>query len=77
MSATGSRQIDYAFYAKAGFLLGLALFVVGAGGEVVGHAFFEPLPAWGETILFDMEVVGLVVGFSSPIGFGIVLPLTE
>lgn len=77
MSATGSRQIDYAFYAKAGFLLGIALFAVGAGGEVVGHAFFEPLPDWGAMLLFDMEVLGLLIGFFSPIAFGIFLPLTE
>ena len=77
MSATASRQIDYAFYAKAGFLLGVAMFVVGAGGELVGTALFGSLPGWEATLLFDLEVFGVLVGLFAPIVFGIVLPLTE
>ena len=68
---------DYQTYAKWGFFLGLALLLFGAGGEIVGHAFFEPLPAWENTLFLSAEVVGIVVGFFSPIVFGIVMPLIE
>ncbi len=68
---------DYAQLAKTGFLLGLSMFVVGIAGDVLVHAYFESVPAWEETLLFDLEVVGLLVGFFSPLVFGIVLPLTE
>lgn len=70
-------DLNYALLAKGGFLLGLGLFIVGAGGELVGHAVFGSLPAREETLLFDLEVLGLVIGFFSPILFGIFLPLTE
>jgi len=76
-STSTSAQIDYAFYAKAGFLLGVTLFVVGAGGELVGTAFFGSLPAWETTLLFDLEVLGILLGLFAPLTFGIVLPLTE
>ena len=68
---------DYALLAKAGFLLGLGLFAIGLGGELVGHTYFGTLPTWEETLLFDLEVIGLIVGFFSPFVFGIFLPLTE
>ncbi|MEF8851622.1 MAG: hypothetical protein V5A44_03730 [Haloarculaceae archaeon] len=77
MSASTSRQIDYAFYAKAGFLLGLALFVVGTGGELVGTVLFGSLPVWEETLLVDLEILGILAGLCAPLGFGVVLPLTE
>lgn len=70
-------DLDYAFLAKAGFFVGLGLLVIGAGGELIGHAYFEPLPAWEETLFFDLEVLGLLIGFFSPFLFGIFLPLTE
>ena len=72
-----SGTIDYGLFAKTGFLLGLGLFLVGAGGELIGHAYFEPLPGWEETLFFDLEMIGLVVGFVSPFLFGVFLPLTE
>lgn len=37
-------DLDYAFLVKTGLLLGLGLLVIGAGGELIGHAYFEPLP---------------------------------
>ena len=70
-------ELDYAFLTKAGFLLGLGLFVLGGGGEFLGHALYGPLPAWVDTLLFDLEAVGLVIGFFSPFIFGIFLPLTR
>ena len=72
-----TRSIDHARYAKLGFLLGLGLFVIGGGGEIVGHAVYGTLPAWEDALLFDLEVIGLLVGFLSPFVFGIALPLIE
>lgn len=77
MSTATSTQTDYAFLAKAGFLLGVALFVVGAGGELVGTAVFGSLPSWETTLLFDMEVLGILVGLFAPLTFVIVMPLVE
>ncbi|RXK51747.1 DUF7860 family protein [Halorientalis pallida] len=72
-----SATFDYQTYAKGGFFLGLALLVIGVVGSVVGHTFFEPLPAWENTLFVGAEFTGLVIGFFSPIVFGIVLPLIE
>jgi hypothetical protein len=72
-----TRSLDHARLAKLGFLLGLSLFVVGAGGEMLGRAVFGTLPAWEATLLFDVEAIGLVVGFFSPLVFGVALPLLE
>lgn len=68
---------DYITLAKGGFFLGLALFLVGAGGEVIGHALYESLPAWENTLFLYSEGIGLLVGFFSPLLFGVVMPLTE
>jgi hypothetical protein len=68
---------DYQTYAKGGFFFGLALLVIGIAGSVVGHAFFEPLPAWENTLFLGAEFLGIAIGFFSPIVFGIVLPLIE
>lgn len=73
----GHNDIDHATWAKLGFLFGLALFALGAGGELVGHALYGTLPTWEDTLFTYAEGVGLVVGFLSPWVFGIVLPLTE
>lgn len=75
MSHTSS--IDYAKRAKQGFVLGALLFTVGVLGEVLGHAVLGGLPAWEETLLFDAEVLGVLIGLIVPLVFGIVLPLTE
>ncbi|WP_276254905.1 hypothetical protein [Halomontanus rarus] len=70
-------SLDYQRLTKGGLGLGLALFLVGAVGTLVGHAYFEPLPEWFDVLLFDFEVLGLLVALFSPILFGVVLPLTE
>lgn len=69
-------SLDHAAVAKKGFLLGVALFAVGALGEVVGHAYFA-VPALAEQLFFGMEVTGVALGLLVPIIFGAVLPLTE
>ena len=74
---TRTRSLDHARLAKLGFYLGLGLFALGGGGEIVGHALYGSLPAWEDALLFDIEVIGLLVGFFSPFVFGIALPLIE
>jgi len=70
-------SFDYPKLTKAGFLLGVTLLVVGFVGEVVGRAFFGPLPGWERTLFFDLEVLGVLVGLLAPFVFGVALPLTE
>jgi hypothetical protein len=72
-----SESTDHASLARTGFLLGLALFVAGAGGELLGTAAFGTLPGWEAALLFDMEVLGIALGLFSPLVFGVVLPLVE
>ena len=71
------RNLDYADWTKRGFLLGVGLLALGALGELLGHAFFGPLPAWEDTLFTSAEVVGILVGFFSVWVFGVILPLTE
>lgn len=75
MSHTSS--MDYAKRAKQGFAVGAALFVVGVLGEAVGHAVPGSLAGWQQTLLFDAEVLGVLIGLLVPLVFGIVLPLVE
>jgi uncharacterized membrane protein YGL010W len=72
-----SEDLDYAALTKIGFGLGVGLFLAGAIGEFVGHAYFAPLPGWETALLFDLEVLGILLGLFSPILFGAVLPLME
>lgn len=69
--------LDYASWAKTGFLSGLVLLLAGAGGEIIGHTLLESIPAWEATLFLYSEIVGVAVGFFSVMVFGIVLPLTE
>lgn len=70
-------SLDYPRLTKLGVALGLSLFAVGAAGSLVGPTLFGPLPGWERTLLFDAEVIGVVLTLLSPLVFGIVLPLTE
>jgi hypothetical protein len=70
-------DIDYATLTKRCFLLGLGLFVIGALGGTAAGATGGQVPAWEQTLFFDLELVGLLIAFVSPFLFGIVLPLTE
>jgi len=74
---TRHSNLDHAFLAKAGFLVGLGLFVFGVGGELLGHSVLHNLPAWEYTLFGYAEIVGLVIGFFSPWVFGVALPLLE
>ncbi len=68
---------DYPRYAKLGFFAGVAMFLIGGIGSAAGNAFFGPLPAWETTLLFDLELFGILTALFSPLVFGIVMPLTE
>ncbi|WP_121742642.1 DUF7860 family protein [Natronorubrum halophilum] len=70
-------NLDYPLLIKAGFLTGLSLFTLGAGGELLGSMLFETLPAWEHTLFLYSEALGLVVAFFTPWIFGVLLPLTE
>ena len=70
-------SIDYSRYAKLTFLAGVAAFTVGAVGSVLGHGPLGTVPAWEETLLFDLEIVGILTALLGPLVFGVVLPLTE
>jgi hypothetical protein len=70
-------DIDYPTVTRRAFLLGVSLFLIGALGEVVGHALFGTLPGWEETLLFEAEVVGVLLALIAPIVFGLIMPLTE
>jgi len=69
--------MDHAMLAKRGFLLGVGLFALGALGEVGGHALVGTLPALVDTLLTDMEALGILLALFSPLVFGVVLPLVE
>lgn len=71
------RNLGYGALVKMGVLLGVAMFVVGAGGEWAIHAGGFPLAGWQETLFFDLEALGILLAFVSPIAFGVVLPLVE
>lgn len=69
--------LDYPTLAKRGVVVGLSLLAIGLGTEFITHALHYQLPAWENTLLFDVSVLGLLVFLFSPLVFGIVLPLTE
>ncbi|WP_257299355.1 hypothetical protein [Haloarchaeobius sp. FL176] len=71
------NSVDYTRLTRVGFLLGLGLFVAGAGAELAGHAIWGTLPAWEETLLTDSVALGIIVAFCSVFGFGIAMPLME
>lgn len=70
-------NIEYERLTKLGFLLSLAIFAVGAGGELTAAAMHMSLPAWENTLLVDLEIIGVIGALFTPLVFGIILPLTE
>ncbi|PSP63054.1 hypothetical protein BRC76_03690 [Halobacteriales archaeon QH_8_67_36] len=71
------RDMDHATLAKRGFVLGVGLFALGALGELAAHALVGPLPGWSNTLLTDMEALGILLALFAPLVFGVVLPLVE
>lgn len=69
--------IDYPTMTKRVFFVGVALFLAGALGELIGQAYFSEVPGWIEMLLFDAEVLGILVAVFGVFVVGIVLPLTE
>lgn len=72
-----NASIDHGQWAKRGFLLGVGLLALGAGGEILGHLFFDSLPAWENTFFTYSEGIGILVGMASVWVFGVMLPLME
>jgi len=68
---------DYASLARTGFLLGVALFAVGVAGTLLSTTVFSSIPGWERSLIFYMEVLGILFGLCSPLVFGVVLPLLE
>lgn len=68
-------DIDYPKAAKGGVVLGLALLFAGEIGGYASSRF--QLPAWEQTLFFDLAILGLLVFVISPLLFGLVMPLTE
>ncbi|WP_436934851.1 DUF7860 family protein [Halovenus marina] len=69
--------VDYAKMTKSGFALGLALFVIGAVGGILGHTILSPIPDWENTLFLYSEGIGILVGFFSIWIFGVFLPLVK
>ena len=69
--------IDYSRWAKASFLSGVALLLLGAAGEFALVETGRSVPEWVHTLLVDVEMLGVLVALVLPIVFAIVLPLTE
>lgn len=70
-------DLDYQWWAKTCFLVSIALFAIGAGGELVAAAMHVTLPAWEDALFTDLEIIGTLGALFLPLLFGIVLPLTE
>lgn len=70
-------NLNYGKLAKRGFLLGVALFLLGEVLEPLQHAAGMQVPAWEHSLLFYLTVAGVLAALLSPFVFGIALPLTE
>jgi len=75
MSRYGS--VDYARWAKASFISGVGLLLVGAAAESILVETQRAVPTWSHTLFVDAEILGVLIALILPIVFGIVLPLTE
>ncbi|PSQ26417.1 hypothetical protein BRD03_10050 [Halobacteriales archaeon QS_9_68_17] len=68
---------EYERATKVGFALSVAMFAVGAGGELLASGLHWSLPAWEHTLLTGMEPLGVLGVLLVPFVFGIFFPLTE
>lgn len=71
------QSFDYARITKLGFIASIALVVVGGGSELLAATLHWPLPALADTLLFDMEVLGILGMVFFPFVTGIFLPLVD
>lgn len=69
--------LDYPTVTKRGIALGIGLFLIGALGQVLIHTTGLQVPAWEQSLLFDFEVLGILIMVFSAFVFGIIMPLTE
>ena len=70
-------NLDYERVTKVGFALSVAMFAIGAGGELVATGMHWSLPAWEHALFTDIELLGVLGILLVPFVFGIFLPLTE
>lgn len=70
-------DMNFAWWTKNGFLFSLTLLLIGAGGELLSANMGWSLPAWETTLLFDLEILGILGILLVPFVFGIFLPLTD
>ncbi|PSQ02505.1 hypothetical protein BRC94_02110 [Halobacteriales archaeon QS_5_70_17] len=71
------ESIDYAAYAKWGFLLGAGLFLFGALGGTLAPAVVGSLGPLAKQAFVDAEILGILLGLFAPLVFGVALPLIE
>lgn len=77
-SSFGDIEIDrrpYLKFAVAGVVVGLGLFLVGLTGEWAISHHLARLPAWAGGLFVDLELVGEVIVFVSPIVFILIRPV--
>jgi len=67
-------NLDYPHLAKYGTLASFAALLLGAAGTTLGAG---ALPGWELTLLFDLELLGVLGIVVCPFVFGVALPLTE
>lgn len=62
---------------KSVLLTGAGLIGLGAVGDWVLHAWLQHVPAWEQTLIFDLEIFGLLLIAASPILLGLMLWLGD
>lgn len=70
-------NLDYPKMTKVGFGTGALVFLLAVVGEWAWTTYYGPLPAWEVTLLWDVEVLAILLMVFSPFVFAILLPLTE
>jgi hypothetical protein len=70
-------DVDYAWWAKYGFVASVAILTMGGGAELAAAALHLSLPAWEHALFVDMEILGTLGMLLCPLVFGIIMPLTE
>ncbi|AAG20322.1 MULTISPECIES: hypothetical protein [Halobacterium] len=71
---SNTANIDYPDLAKYGTAASAAMICVGAAGTVLGSGVVS---GWEASMLFDLEILGVLGIVVCPFLFGILLPLIE